>query len=95
MTSGRGLRVKGELLLLQNKSNAAATENDFLLSLDLTRRQGFVLGAADRHEPRPIARTQYRVDEAPDLLAAVYNHFTEGFGTADLQRAKRLFDEWS
>jgi len=36
-----------------------------------------------------------RIDEAPDLLAAVYNHFTEGLGTADLQRAKRLFDESS
>jgi hypothetical protein len=33
------LRVKGELLLLQNKSNAAAAENDFLRSLGLARRQ--------------------------------------------------------
>jgi hypothetical protein len=34
------LPVKGGLLLLQNKSNAAAAENDFLRSLDLARRQG-------------------------------------------------------
>jgi predicted ATPase len=92
VASGRGLWVKGELLLLQNKSNAAAAENDFLRSLALARRQGALsLGAADRHEPRPIAPTQNGIDEAPDLLAAVHNHFTEGFGTADLQRAKRLF----
>jgi predicted ATPase len=31
--------------------------------------------------------------EARDLLAPVYGWFTEGFGTADLKKAKALLDE--
>jgi predicted ATPase len=31
--------------------------------------------------------------EAHDLLAPVYNWFTEGFDTVDLQNARSLFDE--
>ena len=33
--------------------------------------------------------------EARDLLAPIYEPFTEGFGTADLQAAKRLIDALS
>jgi hypothetical protein len=33
--------------------------------------------------------------EARDLLATVYNWFTEGFGTPVLQEAKALLDELS
>jgi adenylate cyclase len=29
------------------------------------------------------------------LLAEVYNWFTEGFDTADLQEAKALLEEWA
>jgi predicted ATPase len=32
--------------------------------------------------------------EARALLADVYNWFTEGFDTADLQEAKTLLEEW-
>jgi predicted ATPase len=32
-------------------------------------------------------------DEARDLLAPVYNWFTEGFGTPDLMEAKALLDQ--
>ncbi len=32
-------------------------------------------------------------DEARDLLATVYDWFTEGFDTADLKDAKALLDE--
>jgi predicted ATPase len=31
--------------------------------------------------------------EARELLASIYDRFTEGFGTADLQAAKQLLDE--
>jgi predicted ATPase len=34
-----------------------------------------------------------RIGEARDLLAPIYERFTEGFGTADLQAAKQLLDE--
>jgi predicted ATPase len=36
---------------------------------------------------------QDKRQDAHDLLAPVYNWFTEGFDTADLQEAKQLLDE--
>jgi hypothetical protein len=38
-------------------------------------------------------RDQGRVREARDLLAPVYNWFTEGFATKDLKDAKALLEE--
>jgi predicted ATPase len=38
-------------------------------------------------------RDHGRRAEARDLLAPVYDWFTEGFGTADLKEAKSLLDE--
>jgi len=37
-------------------------------------------------------RDQEKRDEARDLLAPVYNWFTEGFDTLDLKEAKTLLD---
>ena len=41
-----------------------------------------------------LLRDRDRIGEARDLLAPIYDRFTEGFGTADLQSAKRLLDEF-
>ncbi len=38
-------------------------------------------------------RDQGKRDEARDLLAPVYDWFTEGFDTLDLKEAKALLDE--
>ena len=38
-------------------------------------------------------REQGRRDEARELLASVYNWFTEGFDTLDLKEAKALLDD--
>jgi predicted ATPase len=54
------------------------------------RRKGNLRAARD------LARLwgeQGRRVEARDLLAPVYGWFTEGFGTADLKKAKALLDE--
>jgi predicted ATPase len=40
-------------------------------------------------------RDQGKPDAARDLLAPVYNWFTEGFDTLDLKEAKALLDELS
>ena len=40
-------------------------------------------------------QSQDKRQEAYDLLAPVYNWFTEGFDTADLMDAKALLDELS
>jgi len=89
------LRVKGELLLLQGAPGAAAVAEDhFRQALDWARRQGALsweLRAAT--SLGRLLRDRDRVDEARDLLAPIYERFTEGFSTADLQAGKKLLDE--
>jgi predicted ATPase len=88
------LRVKGELLLLQGAPGAAAAAEDhFRLALDCARRQGALsweLRAAT--SLARLLRDRDRIGEARDLLAPIYERFTEGFGTADLQAGKKLLD---
>jgi predicted ATPase len=89
------LRNKGELLLLGGSVGAAvAAEDCFRQALDWAHRDGtlsYELRAA--FSLGRLRRDQGRSSEAHDLVAAVYGRFTEGFGTADLQTAKRLLDE--
>ena len=40
-------------------------------------------------------RKQGRVDEARQMLAEIYNWFTEGFDTPDLQEARTLLEKLS
>jgi predicted ATPase/DNA-binding winged helix-turn-helix (wHTH) protein len=88
------LRLKGELLLLQDPSKSGLAEQYFERSLDRARAQG-----APSWELRTaisIARLeqmQGRTAEARDVLKLAYGRFTEGFDTADLKRAKQLLDE--
>jgi predicted ATPase len=88
------LRVKGELLLLQGGSSAAATAEDhFRQALDWARRQGALsweLRAAT--SLAQLLRDQGRPADAMALLQPVYDRFTEGFDTVDLQAAKALID---
>ena len=88
------LRVKGELLPLQSGSSAAATaEDDFRQALDWAHRQGALsweLRAAT--SLAQLLRDQGRSNDALALLQPVYNRFTEGFDTVDLQAAKALID---
>jgi tetratricopeptide (TPR) repeat protein len=89
------VRVRGELLLLQGAPGAAsAAEHHFRQALDWARQQGALsweLRAAT--SLARLLRDRDRIDEARDLLAPIYERFTEGFGTADLQAARRLLDE--
>ena len=90
------LRIKGEVLLLSDKADTTAAEDHFRRSLDLAHQQGALsweLRAAI--SLARLQRDQGWIGGARDLLAAVYNRFTEGFGTADLQSATRLLDELS
>jgi len=88
------LRIKGELLLLENSANAQeGAEDHFLKCLDWARKQQVLSwelrGATSLARLRKL---QGRIDEARELLAAVYGRFTEGFETADLKIAKALLD---
>ncbi len=89
-----GLRLKGELLLLQNEPDPGLAEEYFVRSLDRARAQGAL--SWELRTAMSIARLkgkQGRRGEARSLLGATYARFTEGFDTADLKRAKQLLDE--
>lgn len=89
------LRLKGELLLLQSIPATTQTAKDlFQQALDWARQQGALsweLRAAT--SLARLLRDRDRIGEARDLLAPIYERFTEGFGTTDLQAARRLLDE--
>jgi predicted ATPase/DNA-binding winged helix-turn-helix (wHTH) protein len=88
------LRIKGGLFLLEGRSVIAAAEDHFRQALDWARRQGALsweLRAAT--SLARLWRDQARSKEARELLAPVYNRFTEGFATTDLKEAKRLLEE--
>jgi predicted ATPase len=87
-------RLKGELLLRQGGAAAVAqAEACFRRALAVARRQG-----AKSHELRggiSLARLwceQGRLREALGLLAPMYDWFTEGFDTPDLQETRCLLD---
>jgi predicted ATPase len=89
------LRVKGELLLLQGgQGAAAAAEDHFRQALDWARRQGALsweLRAAT--SLAQLWRDQGRSADASAFLQPVYDRFTEGFATPDLQEAKSLLEK--
>jgi predicted ATPase len=85
-------RHKGQLLSQQGQSEAA--EELYRKALNIAQEQ-----EAKMWELRAtvslarLRRDQGRRAEARDLLAPVYNWFTEGFDTFDLKEAKALLDE--
>ncbi len=86
-------RVKGELLLKQGATEAAS-EECFRQAIELARHQS--ARALELRAAMSLARlwqTQGKAPEARDLLAPVFEWFTEGFDTADLMDAKALLDE--
>jgi predicted ATPase len=86
-------RLKGELLLQQSSDNQAEAETCFHHALDITRTQqakSFELRAAT--SLARLWQQQGKRQEAYALLAPVYNWFTEGFDTTDLQEAKALLE---
>jgi predicted ATPase len=87
-------RVQGELLLRQAVPNASQAEACFQQALAVARRQqakSWELRAA--MSLSRLWQSQGKRQEASDLLAPIYDWFTEGFDTADLQEAKALLEE--
>ena len=86
------LRIKGELLLLQDAPGAMAmAEERFRQALDRARQQGALsweLRAAT--SLARLLRDQGRSADAKALLQPVYDRFSEGFQTADLKTAREL-----
>jgi predicted ATPase len=87
-------RLKGELLLRQDSSNAAEARNCFQRAVEMSRKQS--AKSLELRATMSLARLlakQDRRDEAHAMLAEIYEWFTEGFDTADLKDAKALLDE--
>ena len=90
----RLLRLKGELLLALDSSNAAAAERSFREAIAVGSRQSTKLFQlrATTSLARLLAKQGNR-DEARAMLEEIYGWFTEGFDTADLKKANALLDE--
>ena len=87
-------RLKGELLLIQNGSNADEVAHCFRAAIDIARPQS--AKSWELRATTSLARLldeQGRRDEAHAMLAEIYGWFTEGFDTADLKDAKALLNE--
>jgi predicted ATPase/transcriptional regulator with XRE-family HTH domain len=93
-------RLKGEMLLkdegrrLKDEEGDTSTEGCFRQAIAVARRQG-----AKSLELRAVMslsrlwQQQGKKEEARQLLSEIYNWFTEGFDTVDLQEAKALLEE--
>jgi predicted ATPase len=95
-------RLKGELTLAQSSVQSLGSsvqkeaEACFCKAVEIARRQ-----QAKSLELRAVMslaklwQRQGKPKEAHEMLAEIYNWFTEGFDTKDLQDAKALLDELS
>jgi predicted ATPase len=89
-------RLKGELLLRQDDSNAPEAQNCFQRAIEIARKQSaksWELRAA-MSLARLLAKQRHR-EPARTILAEIYSWFTEGFDTADLKDAKALLEALS
>jgi predicted ATPase len=91
------IRLKGELVLQQsNGQRAIEAEDCFRTANDIARAQGALFW--ELRIAVSLARlrmTQGRHDDAKQILAPVYDRFTEGFDTSVLRAARTLLDEQS
>ncbi len=89
-------RIEGGLLLVGDSADQARAEGCYRRAIEVAHRQeamSWELRAATALARR--WRDQGKRQKAHDLLAPVYDWFTEGFDTPDLKEAKALLDEHS
>ena len=88
------LGVKGQLFLVSGGlRDVGAAEDQFVQALDVARQQDAL--SWELRAATSLARLwqqQNRTTAAHDLLAPVFERFTEGFGTVDLRAAQLLLD---
>ena len=80
--------------MLSLKGDFERAEKNYRASLDCAREQkakGWELRSST--SLARLWQSQGKLQEAHDLLAPVYNWFTEGFDTKDLKEAKALLEE--
>src|SRR5262245_41893842 len=86
-------RLRGELLLMDGQPEAAV-ETCFHQAVEIARRQQ--AKSLELRAVMSLARLwqrQSKLAEARQVLAEIYDWFTEGFDTPDLKEARTLLDE--
>ena len=87
-------RLQGEFLLRQDAPDAPYAVSCFQKALDIARPQhAKTLELRAATSLARLWRSQGKRQEAYDLMAPVYDWFTEGFDTVDLMDARSLLDE--
>jgi predicted ATPase len=87
-------RLRGELLLKQDHSNATEAQKCFERAIEIAGIQS--AKSLELRATISLARllvSQGRRDEGRTMLADIYGWFTEGFDTADLKDAKSLLED--
>jgi predicted ATPase len=87
-------RTAGEIALMSPVPDGAKAQAHFERAIAIARAQK--AKSWELHAATSLARLwrdQGKRDKAGELLAPVYNWFTEGFDTLDLKEAKALLDE--
>jgi len=91
-------RIKGELALRAGekakRGNGEEAEECFLKAIEIAQKQQ--AKSLELRAVMSLARlwqSQGKKAEAHQMLAEIYNWFTEGFDTRDLQEAKTLLEE--
>jgi predicted ATPase len=88
------LRLKGAVNLQKSVPDERASEQNFVSAIDVARTmsaRSLALRAAT--SLAALWQSQGKAREAHELLAPIYNAFTEGFGTKDLKEAKSLLQQ--
>jgi predicted ATPase len=88
------MRVKGELSLQDAGDRSAATaEKYFTRAIEVAQRQGALMWELrSATSLAGLRMRQGRHDEARQILAPVYDRFTEGFETTDLRSARTMLE---
>ena len=90
----RDLSAQRRVAVPAGRAEASGAETCFQHALDIARQQhakSWELRAAT--SLARLWQRQGKREAARTLLAPVYNWFTEGFDTADLQEAKAVLEE--
>lgn len=85
------LRIKGKAQSAVHPANLATAEATLLEAIAVSRRTGML--AFELRSANDLARLYLKDGQAAragSVLRPIYDRFTEGFGTADLARAKSL-----
>jgi predicted ATPase len=86
--------LKGELLLRHAPPDEDQAETCFRRALDVARyQQAKALELRAAMSLSRLWQQRGKHTEAHELLTSIYDWFTEGFDTADLQEARALLDD--